>query len=74
MNKFNCHQLAQNHSLKVMELEFKSESDTTPCHQRRKWQLIPIFLPGECHGQRSLVGYSPWGRERVRHNSATKQQ
>ena len=21
----------------------------------------PIFLPGEFHGQRSLVGYSPWG-------------
>ena len=21
-----------------------------------------IFLPGESHGQRSLVGYSPWGR------------
>ena len=21
----------------------------------------PIFLPGESHGQRSLVGYSPWG-------------
>ena len=20
-----------------------------------------VFLPGECHGQRSLVGYSPWG-------------
>ena len=26
----------------------------------RKWQLIPVFLPGESHGQRSLVGYSPW--------------
>ena len=23
-----------------------------------KWQLIPVFLPGECHGQRSLAGYS----------------
>ena len=22
----------------------------------------PVFLPGECHGQRSLVGYSPWNR------------
>ena len=21
----------------------------------------PIFLPGESHGQRTLVGYSPWG-------------
>ena len=28
---------------------------------RRKWQLTPVFLPGEPHGQRSLAGYSPWG-------------
>ena len=27
---------------------------------RRKWQLTPVFLPGKFHGQRSLVGYSPW--------------
>ena len=27
---------------------------------RREWQPIPVFLPGECHGQRSLAGYSPW--------------
>ena len=29
---------------------------------RRKWQPTPVFLPGECHGRRSLVGCSPWGR------------
>ena len=28
---------------------------------RRKWQPSPVFLPGESHGQRSLVGYNPWG-------------
>ena len=28
---------------------------------RRKWQPTPLFLPGESHGQRSLVGYGPWG-------------
>ena len=28
---------------------------------RRKWQPTPVFLPGESHGQRSLVGYSPQG-------------
>ena len=28
---------------------------------RREWQLTPVFLPGESHGQRSLVGYNPWG-------------
>ena len=30
---------------------------------RRKWQTTPVFLPGECHGRRSLVGYSPRGRK-----------
>ena len=28
---------------------------------RRKWQPTPVFLPGKFHGQKSLVGYSPWG-------------
>ena len=28
---------------------------------RRKWQPSPIFLSEKFHGQRSLVGYSPWG-------------
>ena len=28
---------------------------------RRKWQPTPVSLPGESHGQRSLVGYSPQG-------------
>ena len=26
----------------------------------RKWQPTPVFLPGESHGERGLVGYSPW--------------
>ena len=34
---------------------------------RRAWHLTPVFLPGESHGQRSLVGYSPKGH-RVRHD------
>ena len=35
------------------------------CQQRlaRKWQPTPISLPGKSHGQRSLVGGSPWGRK-----------
>ena len=31
--------------------------------QRRAVQPTPVFLPGEFHGQRSLEGYSPWGRK-----------
>ena len=30
---------------------------------RRKWLPTPVFLSGKSHGQRSLVGYSPWGRK-----------
>ena len=28
-----------------------------PC--RRAWETTPVYLPGESHGERSLVGYSP---------------
>ena len=38
--------------------------------QRREWQPIPVFSPGEFHGQRSLVGYSPWG---CKHQDMTEQ-
>ena len=38
---------------------------------RRKWQSTPVLLPGKSHGQRSLVGYSPMGSRRVRHDWAT---
>ena len=38
---------------------------------RRAWQPTPVFLHGESHGQRSLVGYSPSGR-RVGHTWVTK--
>ena len=34
------------------------DSDWIPW--RRKWQPTTVFLPGKSHGQRSLVGYSPW--------------
>ena len=53
--------------------------DSCPCLQcrrpwvgkipwRRAWQLTPVFMPGESHGQRSLAGYSPWGCKRVGHD------
>jgi len=41
---------------------------------RRKWQPTPVVLPGESHGQRTLVGYSSWGLKRVRQDLATKEQ
>ena len=41
---------------------------------RRKWQPTLVFLPEKSHGQRNLVGCGPWGRKRVGHDLATKQQ
>ena len=31
----------------------------------RAWQTTLVFLPGESPGQRSLAGYSPWGRKEL---------
>ena len=33
----------------------------SPC--RRKWQPTSVFLPGNFHRQRRLMGYSPWGHK-----------
>ena len=42
--------------------------------RRRKWQLIPVFLPGKSPRQRSLAGYiQSMESQRIRHNWATKQ-
>ena len=31
----------------------------------KAWQPSPVFLPGESHRQRILVGYNPWGHKEV---------
>ena len=42
---------------------------------KKKWQPAPVFLPGQSHGQRSLVDCGPWRvTQRVWHDLATKQQ
>ena len=33
--------------------------------RRRKWQPTPVFLLQNFHGQRSLVGYSPWALKQL---------
>ena len=55
--------LFQNHSSKASVLQcsaFFIVHLSYP-HWRRKWQPTPVFLPGESHGQRSLVGCHLWG-------------
>ena len=39
-----------------------SDFTFTFMHWRRKWQTIPVILPGESQGQGSLVGCGLWGR------------
>ena len=41
---------------------------------RRAWQPTLVLLTGEFHGQRSLVGYSPWGHTQLDTSEGTKQQ
>ena len=43
-------------------------------HWRRKWQPIPVFLPGESQGRRSLVGCRLWGDTESDMTEATWQQ
>ena len=38
---------------------------------RRAWQPTAVFLPGEFHGQRRLVGYSLWGHKELDMAKAT---
>ena len=47
--------------LQCRRLRFNPQVGKIPW--RREWQPTPVFLPGEPHGQRSLAGYSPWGRK-----------
>ena len=50
-----------------------SQSRRSP-GEGNEWLPTPVFLPGKSHGQRCLVGYSPWGCKIVRQDLATKQQ
>ena len=45
--------------LPMQEIGFNSWVRKIPW--RRKWQPIPVFLPGESHGQRNMAGYHPRG-------------
>ena len=45
----------------MQETWVQSLGQEDPLEKEMAAQLTPVFLPGEFHGQRSLVGYSPWG-------------
>ena len=53
--------------VKNLPAKFKTQVDpwVGKIPWRREWQPTPIFLPGEFHGQRSLVGCGPWGHKEL---------
>ena len=67
--------LLQNHTSKASILQrsaffivqlshpYMTPGKTIDIPWRRKWQSTPALLPGKSHGQRSLIGYSPWGHK-----------
>ena len=59
------HGLAPSGCLWTTTQEMQLDSRVGKIPWSRKWKPIPVFLPGEPHGQRSLVGYSPWTCKRV---------
>ena len=51
-----AHSCIQKYLVKIYQLDIR----------RRQWHPTPVLLPGKSHGQRSLVGCSPWGLEELR--------
>ena len=47
----------------IQDTQVQSPSREDPW--KREWQPTPVFLPRELHGQRSLVGSSPWGHKEL---------
>ena len=45
----------------MQKTEVRSLDQEDP--QRREWIPTPLFLSGESHGKRGVVGYSPWYRK-----------
>ena len=56
--------------LQCRGLGFDPSVGKIPCW--RAWQPIPVFLPGESHGQRRLAGSSSWGRKELDTTEATE--
>ena len=55
--------LTVKHLSAMQETQVPSLDLEDPCS--RGMATTPVFLAGEFHGQRSLVGYSPWGCKKL---------
>ena len=49
--------------LHIFQYALWESFDSISLTGRKQWQPTPVLLPGKSHGRRSLVGWSPWGRE-----------
>ena len=63
--KQRCNKLAGKclHMFRLLKRKSVPLSIAALLVQRRQWHPTPVLLPGKSHGQRSLVGCSPWGRK-----------
>ena len=48
---------------KSVKSQARYKKCTQAHYRRRRWHPTPVLLPGKSHGQRSLVGCSPWSRK-----------
>ena len=68
-NNQNCSQVDGNTDNSYLRFQFQIARTTWSLKTykeeewRRKWQPTSVLWPGKSHGQRSLVGCSPWGHE-----------
>ena len=64
-----CNILALPIAQTVKNLPARQETQVRSLHHENPLEkgmaTHPVFLPGESHGLRSLVGYSPWGRKEL---------
>ena len=51
--------------VKILPVNSGDARDVGPIPWSRKWQPTSIFVPGELHGLRSLVGCNPWGHKEL---------
>ena len=63
--------VVKNLPAKAGDMRFRIDPWVWKIPWRSAWQLTPVFLPGESHGQRSLAGYSPWGQKESNMTVAT---
>ena len=73
----NLHWLIITQTLKFASLVAQIVKNLSAVQETQIWSLgredspeeenatTPVFLPGEFHGQRSLLGYSPWGNKEL---------